>query len=279
MKKIFAPTDYSENSKAGIRFAIRLAEQASARLVFYHAFSRFIPTFMSAGVPVVPQKPDGEQETERLVKFIKSIYRPMKISMPANIEFLVKNSESAAESIAVAAKKSKADLIVMSTHGAGGVEKLIGTNTGQLITSSPVPVLVIPKNYRFKEIGEIAYASDFSKLKKELLKLIPFAKTFNARIEVLHFDYFKGFQILKTEKTFKTVSKSIPYKKISLKCVTASVNDSLIYHIEKYIYDEKKELLAMFTEQKRSFFEKLFIGSKTESLSFTIKIPMMSFKK
>ena len=36
MKKILVTTDFSANSKAGVRFAIQLASQIKCELIFYH---------------------------------------------------------------------------------------------------------------------------------------------------------------------------------------------------------------------------------------------------
>lgn len=44
MKKILVTTDLSNNSKAGIHFAIQLARKASASLIFYHGVQIDKPT-------------------------------------------------------------------------------------------------------------------------------------------------------------------------------------------------------------------------------------------
>jgi hypothetical protein len=36
MQKILVTTDYSTNSKAGVRFAIQFASQSPAEIIFYH---------------------------------------------------------------------------------------------------------------------------------------------------------------------------------------------------------------------------------------------------
>ena len=37
VKKVLAPTDFSELSKAGIRYALELARDTSAEVIVYHA--------------------------------------------------------------------------------------------------------------------------------------------------------------------------------------------------------------------------------------------------
>lgn len=278
MKKILVPTDFSGNSKAGIRFAIRMAAKMRAQLIFFHSVSEFMSSMITAEAAVVPHLSDLKRETEKLKKFILGIYRSMGVRPPANIKFVVESAMFAGESILSAAKRLKAGLIVLSTHGAGGLEKIIGTSTGTLITKSSVPVLAVPKDYRYAGIAEIMYASDLDNLKTELLQLVPLAKMLNVPVRVVHFDYFRG-QMRDIDKTFKSATARIRYKKVSLQSVPAAVNFSLIRQIEKYTRGKKKTILAMFARQDRSLFEKIFLGSKTRSLSFRIKIPLLSMKK
>ena len=42
--KILVTTDFSTNSKAGIRFALQLAAQMPCKLVFYHIVELLTPT-------------------------------------------------------------------------------------------------------------------------------------------------------------------------------------------------------------------------------------------
>ena len=44
MKKILVTTDFSENSKAGLYFAIQLASQNDAELTFFNTYHILVPT-------------------------------------------------------------------------------------------------------------------------------------------------------------------------------------------------------------------------------------------
>ena len=44
------------------------------------------------------------------------------------------------------------DGTIMSTHGAGILEKFVGTNASSLVTYSPIPVIVVPRYYHTKRI-------------------------------------------------------------------------------------------------------------------------------
>jgi nucleotide-binding universal stress UspA family protein len=63
------------------------------------------------------------------------------------------NHDSPAEGIAAYAEHNDCGLIVMSTHGAGGLrEWMLGSVTDQMIRRGPVPVLVVPPPARAKKL-------------------------------------------------------------------------------------------------------------------------------
>ncbi|MEK7466061.1 MAG: universal stress protein [Planctomycetota bacterium] len=65
------------------------------------------------------------------------------------------NNDSPAEGIAAYAEHNDCGLIVMSTHGAGGLrEWMLGSVTDQMIRRGPVPVLVVPSPGRAKKISK-----------------------------------------------------------------------------------------------------------------------------
>ena len=57
---------------------------------------------------------------------------------------VVHKSDLVAEAIIAAARKHKADLIVMASHGRKGVKRLLmGSETQHVLTHSHIPVLVL----------------------------------------------------------------------------------------------------------------------------------------
>jgi nucleotide-binding universal stress UspA family protein len=57
---------------------------------------------------------------------------------------VVSRSDIVSDAIIAAAKKHKADLIVMASHGRKGIKRLLlGSETQQVLTHSHIPVLVL----------------------------------------------------------------------------------------------------------------------------------------
>ena len=57
---------------------------------------------------------------------------------------IIARSDVVSDALIAAAKKHKADLIVMASHGRKGVKRLLlGSETQQVLTHSEIPVLVL----------------------------------------------------------------------------------------------------------------------------------------
>ena len=54
---------------------------------------------------------------------------------------------------------------------------------------------------------------------------------------------------------------------------------SLVQNLQKQIEVLKPSIAIMFTDQGRSLFQKIFLSSKAEQLSFELKIPLLVFHK
>ena len=165
----------------------------------------------------------------------------------------------------------------MSTRGGGIVNKFMGTNASSLITTSPVPLIVVPHTYRMKPLKSILFASDMEKIGTELKSVEEFANTFAANIAVYHYDYFIEQAEIKSK--FKKVADKYSSAKISFHFKKNDADLTLLSYLQADIRKSKPSLIAMFTKQDRSWFERLFLSSKSAELGFDTKTPMLVFRK
>lgn len=86
----------------------------------------------------------------------------------------------------IAKEAEDADLLVMGTHGAKGLQKIFGSRAVKIITSSNTPFLITQLEGPKKEIEKIVLPVDLS---KESLQIVEFtkrlAKRFSAEIHVV----------------------------------------------------------------------------------------------
>lgn len=277
MKKILVPTDFSVNSKTGIRFAIHWATRQKTELVFMHVLYIMRPARWTDSYFVKYTEQEEKICSTKFEKFIAGIYSSMNVK-PGRHSLVIIQGISADITILDYCRKNKdIDYICISTRGAGKFNKIFGTNTGNLITKSPVPVLAVPKTYKVADIKNILYAADFRNYSAELNKVIDFALPLKAAIEILHFTW--PYENIFDENTIEAALKK--QYKFGLK-IQFEKNDaahSLIQNLQNQIRIKKPSVVTMFTNQQRTFFQKLFLSSKAEDLSFKLRVPLLVFSK
>ncbi len=276
-KTILVPIDFSTNANNALRYAIKFAEITKSKIVVFH--SNYIPSmFPTKQLKQIHEQSEGRKQL-MLEYNVNSLCKKYKLKKPTTISYLVKRETHVINNILSAVETSKAGLLIMGTHGATGFKKAtFGSNTSGVIAKSQVPVLAIPKGYKFKKIETIVYASDLKNLSRELKMLVPIAEPFGAIIEILYLDYWEKGIDEKTQNEIDTILKKHPYKKIQFVHKKVSIEKSMAEYLKKYSKRSGSSVLAMFPENQ-NFFESLFFSSITEKLSFNLKRPLLSIRK
>ncbi len=276
MTTILVTTDFSSNSKAGIRFAIQLASQMPCKLVFYNALELMIPTSWSNEETAEFVQTETASCKNQLSKFLTDIFKKCEKEDIA-YDYEVEMGMNVDNFIANYAQKINADFICMSTRGAGTFKKLIGTNASTLVNTSPVPVIVVPKSYRFKPITKIGYSSDFENFGQEIKTVEKLARAMDATVDVYHFSYQLHESESKT--AVKELEKKYTSEYITFHIPKLEIEYSLVENLHHVVKKEKPSMLIMFTKQKHNWFERFFYSSKTADMTFEIKVPLLAFRK
>lgn len=277
MKKIIVPTDFSVNSKSGVQFAIHWATQQKLELVFIHVLYVLRATRWSESYF---EKYAAQEEAFckiKFEKFISGIYRNMNVKPGRHSIIIVQGISPDVTIQDYCMRNSDIDYICISTRGAGKFKKIFGTNTGNLITKSPVPVLAVPKTYRISAIKNLLYTTDFRNYSEELKKVVDFASPFKATVEVLHFTWPN--EIVFDEKTIEAAFKKKYKYGLKIRFEKNDAVQSLIENLQNQIKIIKPSVVIMFTNQQRTLFQKIFLSSKAEELSFEAKVPLLVFNK
>lgn len=277
MKKIIVPTDFSINSKAGVRFAIHWASQQNLELVFVHVHHILRATRWSDDYFEEYAAEEQKMCLIKFKKFIGKIYWQLKIE-PGTHSFVIIQGISADISIMDYCRENKGiDCICIGTRGAGAFKKIFGTNTGNLITKSDVPVLAVPENYRGKEFKTIMYAADLRNYSNEIKKVIDFAEPLEAKIDVVHFSW--PDEVMFDEEIIEAATKGSYKFGLKLHFEKNDAVHSLIDNLQNQIKKSRPSIVVMFTNQKRTLYQRIFLSSKSEELSFHLKVPLLVFNK
>ncbi len=144
-KKVLVTTDGSPLSKKAVTHAIGLCAATGAELVALRVTPRYAQTYFEGSLPLSAaevaqiEKKWGDTAEATLDAVVKQA-----TAKNVKAKGLVVKSDIVSDAIIAAARKSKADLIVMASHGRRGLKRLLlGSETQQVLTHSTVPVLVL----------------------------------------------------------------------------------------------------------------------------------------
>jgi nucleotide-binding universal stress UspA family protein len=142
-KRILVPVDGSSTSRAGLNEALRLARDQKAKLKLIHIVDELmIFSSSEAGLNIEPIIESMKRGGKRILA------RAAKLASARGIRPETELWENAtgrvAEVLIGRAKRWRADLIVMGTHGRRGVNRLVlGSDAELVVRNSPVPVLLV----------------------------------------------------------------------------------------------------------------------------------------
>ncbi len=159
IKTILVPFDFSSFSKAAVSTAISFARELQASVLLLHVVD--VLDYGSFNLLDESQGDSYQVLTEKIAsktlsQFVKSLdHQGVDIKSKVCVGHVHHKIIEESDSIA-------ADLIVMGTHGASGMDNLLGSTTRRMIRTSQAPVLTIHEELRFESIKRIAFASSFN---------------------------------------------------------------------------------------------------------------------
>lgn len=163
IRRILCPTDFSEFSKRALHQAIPIAKWYGASLTALHVLPAAVP--VDGLFPYAPAPITNEGVSARVIKELEAFVAPARAAGIMSETYVRDGAVPA--TILELARSLPADLLVMGTHGQGGLERLVlGSVTEAVLRKAPCPVLTTPREERafsgpvpFKRI---LYATDFS---------------------------------------------------------------------------------------------------------------------
>ncbi|MGE5215691.1 MAG: universal stress protein [Chloroflexota bacterium] len=134
VKRILAPTDFSELSAKGVRYAFQTAKEIGAEVVVLNV------VVLDETNSV--RKPEMEQHKQRLADFVAK--NSADLGADLKIRQIVDPGQPYG-AIVSCAENEQIDLIVISSHGRTGLSRmLIGSVTDKVLRGAPCPILVVP---------------------------------------------------------------------------------------------------------------------------------------
>ncbi len=142
-KRILVPVDGSTTSNLGIGAAIRLAKDQKARIRLIHIVDELVLMSTPEAGVVLGEAIDMLRQSGKAI-LEKAVSRVRRGGLVAESLMVESIGGRAADLIVRDAKKWKADIIVIGTHGRRGIKRMVmGSDAEEVVRSTSIPVMLV----------------------------------------------------------------------------------------------------------------------------------------
>lgn len=142
--KLLVPVDFSEPSTSALRLAVKLARENKATITLLHVgLAPGVGSYDLGGygVPIPATLIQLHEEAAREQEH--ALRKLGREEIPDDLAYRVVACEGSASDEVLAEAAKGYDLMVMGTHGRGGLSRaFLGSVTERVLRASPIPVLV-----------------------------------------------------------------------------------------------------------------------------------------
>ncbi|MFT4032931.1 MAG: universal stress protein [Siphonobacter sp.] len=272
MKNILIATDFSENAKPAVEWALQLACHTNSTLHILHTYLPVYPmTETVAGPSVMVEweetyRVSAQERMDKLAVELKT--RCPKVETHLELGPLTTVIEELVTD-------SSIDLVVMGRSESGGwIFELLGSAATQLIDDISVPVLVVPAEVTQFKIERIAYATqlEFDEL-KVLKEIYQWADDLNASVQLINVQTEREPNINSDEDALEEIRAAFPTRHTMVLQRTAhSVEEG----INELVIDTEADLLVTASHH-RNLFTQIVNPSNSRKLLLHSHIPTMVF--
>jgi nucleotide-binding universal stress UspA family protein len=275
MKTLVVPTDFSSVSVNALNYAVDMAQAINAGIVLLHVYN--VPVAFTDG-PVSPVTVVSVEEVKRTAEErLQEIKKNLVTVTSGQIEiFTEARLGDTIDELGQLCKSVEPLAIVMGSHGATGVERMImGSTTLTAIRHLKCPVIVIPPGTTYHGIKRIGLACDFDNIVQstpvEYIKNI--VREFGADLYVLNVKD-KNEESDVTESTMETAYLDAVLEEIKPTYVQLTGKD-VVEGINGFAEHNNLDLV-MVIPKKHRFIDSLFHKSQSRELITHSHIPIVS---
>lgn len=275
MKNILLPTDFSDNSRNAIIYALDLFR---GQEVTFHFLNVQKPAEYTTDDLILASSEatifeavihDNKTRLKSFVTEFKEAYSEEKYTFEDSVDF-----DALTDAIKQIIAGKDIDLIIMGTNGATGAsEVLFGSNTLKVIRKVDYPVLAIPEGYKFTKMDNVLFSTHTCKdLQDDKAKAFrDIADIFKPLLHILKIKTGEEsthncdtclLGILKTDK----------FKSYNVRGVPAPMA------IDTFVQLVDVDMHAHFVE-RRSFLDRFIFGSETAKISYKTRKPLLLLHK
>jgi len=139
-KTYLVPIDFSKGSEIALKRAIGMARESGGRLLLIHVISMTFAFPLEVGFTDLVESVEKEAR-----EGFGRLARRMRLKSGEHRSIIVRGNDTA-QAIAAMAKKAKAAMIVMASHGRTGLRRfMLGSVAERTLRYAECPVLIVKK--------------------------------------------------------------------------------------------------------------------------------------
>ncbi|MCF6214019.1 MAG: universal stress protein [Flavobacteriaceae bacterium] len=261
MKTILVPLGNSDKAINTLQYAVDFASIAAAKIYVIQVYGA---TKVAGAIKKIDAilEADSKEELNYILSQVDS----------KNIEIVAKSVKGQiTDSISRIAKQLEVDLIIASAKNNSADSSIyLGPITGSIVKKTELPMLVIPKGYKFKPINKVLLGLRSGMLKHAhvLDPLYILKETFKTEISLLH--------VITPHNTTEDNVLNSEFESVSDKLIN-SENATVFQGVLEHKIEIKPDIICVI-RRKRGFFNRLWAQNSVKKIDFESRVPLLVLK-
>ena len=257
MDTVIVPVDFSPTSLHAAKYAAKLlVGHYGVNMLLYHSYSK------------ASEAAAAEENLQALKKEL------MKDHI-VKIETLAHQEDDFVAGLDRAARHRRADLVIMGITGRSALAQVFfGSNTLKMVETKACPILIVPEGASFNNVKNVMLTSDFKNTTNTTpsAPIKDFLNVFEPQLHIVNVD----------KDHYISLTDNYESEKQELKKMFADYKPEF-YFMRLFDVDEAINMFAgemnidmiIVVRKNHSFMEKLLKGSRTRSLTYHTKVPIL----
>lgn len=253
--KYLVPYDFTDEARSALDHARAISKVLPGHVELLHIIS-------------------GEEQREDAVQQFADLQKQLSIQDVEDVIYKVRVGDIFTD-ISKEAEEGEAELMIMGTHGAKGLQKLFGSYAIKVITSSNTPFIITQKQGPRESINLIVLPVDLSRERVQVVKFASnLAEKFKAEIHLVCKPESDEFLVKKLQNNITRARQYMQKRGVQHRVVTLDGKASFHQEVINYGAKNRADLFAVahFPESMLPQFERFSQELITNKLELPVLI-------
>ncbi|MGB5370033.1 MAG: universal stress protein [Flavobacteriaceae bacterium] len=275
MTAILVPTDFSENAWNALKYGLELYKGRPCTFHLLHVNPILSNVGDKKPMLKTPQQVEEQVLKKSRVLLEKLLERIGKLPIEYDHTFVTHTTYAFfVETIREMIRQQQIDLVLMGTKGAAGLKKLsLGSNTAAVMTKVKCPLLAIPQEATYRNLGDIAFPTDFRMAYSQnvLKNLEEIIKTTKAALRVLYMSSKDAELDLEQQRNKGILQDFLKSCELSFHHVDGR---DLSVAVQYFTQSRNIDMIAMVAKNL-NFLQRILFKPRIEEISYHVKLPFL----